>query len=347
MRVILYGLVCIGLLCVSSVTCREASVKECDSEFAKWMNHHNKTFDSSEIFNRYKIFCNNLDNVNEHNGRERKHFKKALNDFAAMTPAEYAGMLGFRPDPTEQSQKNTIQSLTDAEIQASIEWQGVTIDWVASGAVTPVKNQGSCGSCWSFSTTGAVEGAWKIKKGALVSLSEQQLLDCSKSGNYGCQGGSMTRAFAWIKSNGGITSEAIAPYVSSNGVNPHTTCANYSKVATISSYTSYAATETALLTALAKGPVSVAIQADQSCFQMYDGGILTEAECACGNSLNHGVLLVGAGTDAATGIDYWKIKNSWGTWWGEQGYIRIQRGGSKLSTGGQCGILLSTSQPIV
>jgi len=348
MRVMWFGVLCLGLLSSVSLSVsakKESSVKECQREFVSWMKQQSTKYDAAELFKRFQLFCDNLDEINDFNANGNGHFKKSLNQFSAYTADEFNSMLGYKPS---QDSLQSIQStLSEKEILAFPEWQGVTLNWTASGAVGPVKNQGSCGSCWSFSTTGAVEGAWQISRGALLSLSEQQLIDCSKVGNYGCQGGSMTTAFSWIRSNGGITSQANNPYVSGTGTNPHTTCVNYTSVATITTYTNIQRTESALLTALAKGPVSVAIQADQSCFQSYRSGVLSEASCLCGQSLNHGVLLVGAGTDAATGLDYWLIKNSWGNRWGDNGYVKLQRGGSRLTTGGQCGILLSNSQPVV
>jgi len=212
------------------------------------------------------------------------------------------------------------------------------LDWVTKGKVTGVKNQGQCGSCWAFSTTGSVEGAHSIKPGGtLVSLSEQQLVDCSSSyGNAGCNGGLMDSAFKWIMAQGakGITSEAAYPYTAQNG-----NCKSPAPAmaATVSGFHDVAQSETALLSATNIGPVSIAIEADQQCFQFYSGGILDNA--ACGTTLDHGVLLVGYGT--TTGKDFWRVKNSWGTSWGESGYVRFIRGKN------QCGLTQMASYPTV
>jgi len=199
------------------------------------------------------------------------------------------------------------------------------VDWVAAGAVTPVKDQGQCGSCWAFSTTGTVEGAWFVSKKALVSVSEQQLVDCAGSeGNQGCNGGLMTTALDWIVGNKGIAAEAAYPYTARDG-----RCkTGQTSVVTISGHKEVAAGEANLMTALNTQPIAIAIEADQTCFQFYHSGILDDR--SCGTALDHGVLLVGAGTEA--GKNYWRIKNSWGASWGDKGFIRFIRDKD------QCGI---------
>ena len=210
------------------------------------------------------------------------------------------------------------------------------VDWTTKNAVTPVKNQQRCGSCWAFSTTGSVEGAYAIASGTLTSLSEQDLVSCDHNGDQGCNGGLMDNAFKWIESNG-LCTEDDYPYTSGSGITG--TCKTTCKPAvTITGFTDVPQQdETALQSALAQQPVSVAIEADKSAFQLYKSGVLDSA--SCGTKLDHGVLAVGYGTDSASGKDYWKVKNSWGATWGESGYIRMVRGKN------MCGIAMSASYP--
>jgi len=216
-----------------------------------------------------------------------------------------------------------------------------SVDWTKKGAVSPVKDQGQCGSCWAFSTTGSVESAWFLSNGSMVSLSEQQLVDCSvKQGNQGCDGGLMDYGFQYVIDNGGLTSESEYPYTATG---PNKCVALGDPVfANISSFKDVPAnSETALMSAIAQQPVSVAVEADQSSFQFYSGGVLTKA---CGTNLDHGVLAVGYGT--VGGQDFYLVKNSWGTDWGLKGYIMLGRGPA-FGLSGQCGIQMAASYPVV
>jgi len=210
-----------------------------------------------------------------------------------------------------------------------------SLDWIAKGAVTPVKDQGQCGSCWAFSATGAIEGAVQIKKGALTSVSEQQLVDCAGSeGNQGCNGGLMDYAFAWVIKNGGIASEADYPYTARDG-----SCKQKASVSQITAFKDVPSrNEQALLDAVNLGPVSIAVEADKSVFQFYHDGVLDNA--ACGTQLDHGILITGYDTDAASKKDFWNVKNSWGSSWGKNGYIKLVRNKN------QCGLALAASYAV-
>jgi len=208
---------------------------------------------------------------------------------------------------------------------------GTPVDWRAKGAVTPVKNQGQCGSCWAFSTTGSLEGAHHLATGKLVSLSESNLVNCSTK-NSGCNGGLMDLAFEYVETNPLMT-EAAWPYQASK---EFLGCwRNYKKadgVVTVSKYADVTPNQpNQLKAALATGPVSVAIEADKSAFNQYTGGVITGS--ACGTQLDHGVLAVGWGTDATAG-DYIIVKNSWGPSWGEEGFVKI----GVAAGAGVCGI---------
>lgn len=212
----------------------------------------------------------------------------------------------------------------------------VSMDWRQSGAVTSVKNQGSCGSCYSFAATAALEGAFKVKTGTLVDLSTQQLLDCTSGyGNMGCSGGLMSNCFNYLKSYKMQTLSSY-PYIGYKSTCKYNSANGKFNVL---SYVNILKGDVAAhMNALVNGPVAVAMAASSSVVSQYRSGIISST--ACGTGLNHGVTMVGYGTE--NGTNYWIVKNSWGSNWGESGYFRILK--SSTNGVGICGILSLSSQ---
>jgi len=312
----------LGLTLASAAVFKE---NEYQLLFSKWMTQYSKKYTHEDFFYRYTVFKGNMDKI--YLGNQQNHsYTMGMNIFGDQTLEEFKTRNGYK-----NIDRSVYRSLNTAPKKAHVKLSA--IDWVKAGAVTGIKDQGQCGSCWAFSTTGSVEGAVQLKKKTLTSLSEQQLVDCAGSqGNQGCNGGLMDYAFQYIISNKGIGSEASYPYKAVDG-----TCKKVASVSTISSFKDVAeGDEEALYQALTVGPVSIAIEADQACFQFYSGGILSDP--SCGTNLDHGVLLVGYGT--ASGTAYWNVKNSWGTSWGEKGFVRMIYGAN------ECGLTLAASYPI-
>ena len=264
------------------------------------------------------------DMIHEHN-MLNKSWTLGENKFVGMSDSEfryyYKGYSGEIPT-TPKVVMNTIDKVC----------YPTSIDWVDKGAVSSVKDQESCGSCWAFSATGAVEGLYAIQTGRLVDFSEQDIVDCDTGGN-GCGGGEMQQAFSFIQDSG-ICLEKDYIY---NGVEGECKCCTEAyKIQGSRSVSSGSYSD--LLTSLLKQPISVAIEADQESFRFYSGGIY---DGDCGTNLDHGVLLVGYGEE--NGKKYWKVKNSWGNDWGEEGYIRMAR--DEEDGSGICGIQLDASYP--
>ena len=293
-----------------------------DYKFMNYVSTYGKRYGTKAEFEfRSNIFKNNLKKIEEWNSADNTH-TLGINEFTDKTETEMKKMLGFKQDKYQQKK---VKVLDESNLSDSVDWR-------TKGAVTPVKNQGQCGSCWAFSTTGAVEGAMFLSTGKLDSYSEQQLVDCSGSyGNMGCNGGLMDNAFKYIEKTP-LETESEYPYTARNG-KCKSSGSGSGKVASFYDVTPNSVAQ--LKAAIQKGPTSVAIEADQFSFQSYTSGVITKG---CGQQLDHGVLAVGYGTE--NNIDYFLVKNSWGASWGDQGYVKIAASASNV-----CGILSDASQP--
>jgi len=315
------------VIVISAIFAIPLESKAARTEFHKFIRTYGRSYTPSEYQHRFDVFSANVERAAQLSAAS-KHATFGVTQFMDLTPEEFkANYLSTAGFPTKHN--GPVVTMSDAEIEASAN----SVDWRTKGVVTPVKNQGQCGSCWSFSTTGNVEGQHALKTGKLVSLSEQNLVDCDhecmtyegqQSCDDGCNGGLMPNAFTYIMKNNGIDTEDSYPYTAVTG---YTCLFNASNVgATISGFNNIASDEKVMAAYCAKnGPISIA--ADAEIWQYYVGGVL--ADVPCGTTLDHGILIVGYGTETDSfgfQIDYWIVKNSWGASWGESGYLYIQRG---------------------
>jgi cathepsin F/cysteine peptidase B len=281
--------------------------------FEDFKQTYGKKYLPSEEAHRFECFRKNLNVIDERNARGAE--THGVNMFTDLCADEFRKMyLGYRPH--NDTRKEVPSMFTKEQLAGAC----ASIDWRTKGVVTPVKNQGQCGSCWSFSSTGNMEGQWALSGHGLVSLSEEELVQCSSSaGNMGCNGGIMDDAFTWVIQNGGIDSEANYPYTSGGGYTGQCNSGLLGNVvAKFASYNNLPNSEQQMAAWMCTGgPLSIAV--DALPWQTYTGGIMTN--CPAGQ-LDHGVLIVGF--DSTFSTPYWIIKNSWSASWGENGYIRVQ-----------------------
>ncbi|KAL7603293.1 hypothetical protein Lser_V15G16347 [Lactuca serriola] len=317
---------------VTSLTLSDANISEMHE---LWMTRYGRVYnDNAEKEMRRNIFKENLEFIESFNSFRNRSFRLSINKFADQTNDEFKASLNGH-----KSSHNLKSSQVTSVKHEDILTVPDSLDWRKNGAVTDVKDQGTCGSCWAFSAVAAMEGIVQIRTGKLISLSEQELVDCNRDADsVGCSGGNKEDAFKYVVKSKGINTEDGYPY---QGVDE--SC-NITKEAVGAAHiTGYemlpANNEEALLNALTKQPIAVSIDAGSMAFQLYSDGVFTGE---CGRDLNHDVIVVGYGTNA-DGMKYWLVKNSWGPFWGDGGYIMIERDvGDKE---GMCGIAMESSYP--
>lgn len=319
------------LLAVSLALLGLVAAFDRQDEWEEWKKLYSKSYSADDEFYRRNVWWSNLKFVEEHDA-ETKGYQVAMNQFGDLDPKEFAEIYnGYRSKPVRHGDK----FISTVPLSAL----PTTVDWRTKGYVTPIKNQGQCGSCWAFSATGSLEGQHFNVTGKLVSLSEQNLVDCSGAeGNHGCDGGLPDQAFQYVIKNGGIDTEATYPYQAHDencrytSANIGSTCKSYVDIPSKSESDLQAASATI-------GPISVGIDASHLSFQLYHSGVYHSYICSQ-TSLDHGVLVVGYGV--YEGKDYWLVKNSWGTNWGMDGYIMMSR-----NRDNNCGIATEASYPVV
>ncbi|NP_001312206.1 senescence-specific cysteine protease SAG12-like precursor [Nicotiana tabacum] len=304
----------------------------------QWIAHHDKVYkDLNEKEMRFKIFKENVERIEAFNAGEDKGYKLGVNKFSDLTNEKFrvlhTGYKRSHPKVMSSSKPKThfrYANVTDIP---------PTMDWRKKGAVTPIKDQKECGCCWAFSAVAATEGLHQLKTGKLIPLSEQELVDCDVEGeDEGCSGGLLDTAFDFILKNKGLTTEANYPYKGEDGVcNKKKSALSAAKIAGYEDVP--ANSEKALLQAVANQPVSVAIDGSSFDFQFYSSGVFSGS---CSTWLNHAVTAVGYGA-TTDGTKYWIIKNSWGSKWGDSGYMRIKRDVHEKE--GLCGLAMDASYP--
>jgi C1A family cysteine protease len=303
----------------SLAACYALSLQIRDQEFDAYLQTYQKYYTGAEYATRLAIFKEAKEEIARLNAEARsrgRNTKFAINKFADLSKEEFAARyFGYK-----KVSKEVPVAARLADPKAPLP---TYFDWNNKGAVTPVKDQQQCGSCWAFSATEGVESAWFLAKRKLIELSPQQIVSCDTT-DQGCNGGDLPTAFAYIASSG-LETEADYPYTSGNGDSG--TC-NYNQQDTVASisgfkYATTTGNETAMQVAmLTVGPLSICVEADT--WQYYSGGVLTND---CGDNLDHCVQVTGWNVDNTQNppVPYWIVRNSWNTNWGINGYIWIER----------------------
>jgi len=287
--------------------------------FYQFLNTYNKSYDETAFNNRFPIFVENYKFIHQINQNDNLTFSLGINKFADMTPEEFKKYYcGFQKTNSSQCTKFSESGITAPDV----------LDWRLKNVVTPVKDQGQCGSCWAFAVTETLESGYAIKTGNLEILAPQELVDCDKN-SFGCSGGYPELALQYIEAHG-LELESEYPYSATDGV-----CkATDTQYKLDQCFDVPANNEALLKSAVSKAPLTVVIEADQRVFQFYKSGVITAS--SCGQNLDHAVQLVGYGTE--NNMDYWLVRNSWGAGWGENGYVKLERNSNVA--GGTCGIAM-------
>lgn len=353
-------LLAVGTINVSATLPIQHNNYELIDKFNNWIKHFEVKIQNSDHL--VKILDNwlNNDKFIEQTNLQNLTYQLGHNVYSGMNSDDFSEHMGFKSNYKLLSEFNTIRSLSPDLTDSIITSYNITaipssIDWRENGKVSHIKDQGQCGSCWAFSGTSTVESAVAIKTGNLYDLSEQQGVSCAiiKAGysNMGCNGGMYNNLWNYIKDNGGLCTQDSYPYTS--GTDSQTgkcikTCESLTdtKVIDYKKVTPYS--DSSMLTALNKQPISIALEADTRSFQLYKSGIYSDYSDCGGDSpqLDHAVVLVGYGIDKTNNMEYYIMRNSWGTSWGDQGYMKMARG-DKYGKAGLCGLLSEPMYPVV
>ncbi|XP_048238267.1 procathepsin L-like [Haliotis rufescens] len=316
-----------------SISCSRIDL---DQDWERFKSQHQKAYISDvDAANRRALWEDNVGVIESHNLEAdlgQHTYRLGQNRYTDMSHEEFLQLMtGYKQLGTRDDPSPLVLNVSSADLPD-------TVDWRKDGYVTDVKDQGACGSCWAFSAACSLEGQHYRKTGRLVSLSEQNLVDCARNGNYGCEGGYMELAFDYIRQNKGIDTEESYPYVAKqkdcnfSQENVGATDAGFAVVISES--------EDALKSAVAlEGPISVGIDASSRSFMLYKSGIFSSSKCSS-TKLNHAVTVVGYGAQKKQ--EYWLLKNSWSTTWGEDGYVFMAR-----NDGNMCGIATEGILPLV